>query len=219
MIKKYIVFCLFVCYSTILHAQGIVDFFYSIPANYIDGLTYLERKTLIEIGELHKDDMAYYLEVDKANGYIRLDQSYTEGQSGYQIYELTYWNMTGKKLIALSSISGSNGGAHQQNFKFYEYENGALQEARYGYLKGYTSNFDIFMNNLISDFTIPNLKQEQKDELVSEEFLIQLPRYGKDIIVHVDSSTNPEYFKQHYAKFFRITNKRYLWSDATQRFE
>lgn len=37
--------------------------------------------------------MYYSLEIDKKNGYLRLEQSYTRGQSGYQIFEIAYWNL------------------------------------------------------------------------------------------------------------------------------
>ena len=145
------IFILILLFTSIEYsnAQNIIDFFYSIPTEYIDNLSFIERKNLVKNGNLTNDDMYYSLEIDKKNGYLRLEQSYTEGQSGYQIFEIAYWNLTNKKLIAISSIGGSNGGFSQNNFKLFEYKDDVLTELKTGYLKSYSSNFEVFMNNLV----------------------------------------------------------------------
>ena len=200
------------------NAQNIVDFFYSVPSNYIDDLSFLERKELIENEILIKDDMLYSVNYDKQNGYLRMEQSYTEGQSGFGIYEITYWNFNNKKLIAVSSVMGSNGGTHQNDFKLFTYENKILTEVRTGYLKDYTSNFDVFINNLISDFTQKGTTQEIKEDLRYLGFTIELPKKGKDIKV----SFNPliqEYFEENYTKHLKYKEKTYRFNKKTERFE
>ncbi|MBW7674218.1 hypothetical protein [Chryseobacterium chendengshani] len=94
--KKTSIFIILFISIQYLSAQNIVDFFYSIPAEYLDDLSYVERKNLVSNGSLTNDDMYYSLNIDKKNGYLRLKQSYTEGQSGYQIFEITYWNIKNK---------------------------------------------------------------------------------------------------------------------------
>lgn len=215
-----ILIMLFTSFSKV-NAQNIVDFFYSIPAKYIDNLSFIERKNLVTNKRLVKYDMVYYLEIDKKNGYLRLDQSYDEGPSGYQIFEITYWNLKDKKLIAISSIAGSNGGFFQSNFKLFEYEKEALKEIKTGYLKSYTSNFDIFMNNLINEFTKPNANQSIKNTLATSEFTIKLPKNDKDILISFEENamSAPDYFEKNYGKFLKMRKKKYVWNSNKQIFE
>lgn len=203
------------------NAQNIVDFFYSMPNEYVDELSFLERKNLVNQGSIEKYDMRYSLEIDLQNGYLRLGQSYTEGQSGYQVFEMTYWNVSnGKKLIAISTIGGSNGGFFQSNFKFFEYEKSALKELKTGYLKSYSSNIDVFMNNLVSEFTNSNVPQSIKDELISYQFVIELPKNGKDISVSFqEDGMTSGFFEKHYAPYLKIKEKKYIWNKSKQSFE
>ena len=165
--------------------------------------------------------MYYSLEIDKKNGYLRLEQSYTEGQSGYQIFEIAYWNLTNKKLIAISSIGGSNGGFFQNNFKLFEYKDDALTELKTGYLKSYSSNFEVFMNNLVGEFTKTNVNQAVKDELISAQFTIELPKNGKDINISFkeNNMSSPDFFEKNYAKFLKVKEKNYVWNIKKQLFE
>lgn len=216
--KKLIILFLIMLVASQSKAQNIIDFFYSIPSNYVDDLSYLERKELIENKTLTKDDLLYSIDYDRQNGYLRMEQSYTEGQSGFGIYEITYWNLDNKKLIAVSSVMGSNGGTHQNDFKFFTYENQILTEARTGYLLDYTSNFDVFINNLISDFTKIGTKQEIKEDLKYFGFTIELPKKGKDIKV----SFNPliqEYFKAIFSNSLKYTERVYHFNEETEIFE
>ncbi|PAM93123.1 hypothetical protein B4N84_19245 [Flavobacterium sp. IR1] len=203
------------------NAQNIIDFFYSIPAEYVDNLSFIERKNLVKNKSLEISDMAYSLECDVKNGYIRLGQSYTEGQSGYGVYEIAYWNLKNKKLIALSSVLGSNGGFHQHNFKLFEYKNGSLSEVKNGYLKSYTSNFDVFINNLVTEFTKSNTKQSIKEELSDLQFTIELPRTGKNIKVAFEENpmSSPEYFTKTYGKYLNFREKTYKWNAVKEVFE
>lgn len=69
-----IIFLLFtLCGQT--YAQSIVDFFYSIPAEYLDNLSYVERKHLIEGESLTKDDlkhMGFTIELPRKGKDIRI---------------------------------------------------------------------------------------------------------------------------------------------------
>ncbi|OUL61171.1 hypothetical protein [Flavobacterium sp. AJR] len=204
-----------------LCAQNIIDFFYSIPSEYVDSLCYVERKSLIKNKRLEKYDMLYTVEYDIKNGYLRLEQSYPDGPSGYGIYEIAYWNVKNKKLIALSSILGSNGGFHQHNFKFFEYKDENLTEARNGYLKSYTSNFEVFINNLVTEFTKKNTSQSVKEDLSSTQFTIELPRKGKNISVSFkdNNMSDPDYFNKNYAKHLNFREKVYKWNEIKEVFE
>jgi hypothetical protein len=204
-----------------LSAQNIVDFFYSIPAEYLDELSYIERKNLVSNGSLTNDDMYYSLNIDKKNGYLRLEQSYTEGQSGYQIFEITYWNIKNKKLIAISSVSGSNGGFSQNNFKFFEYRNKILTEVKTGYLKSYTNNFDVFMDNLVGEFCKLSVSQSIKEELVTSQFTIELPKTGKNINISFKDNymSATDYFIKNYSKFIKFKEKIYVWNITKEQFE
>ncbi len=216
--KNLIALFLTILFTNQSNAQNIIDFFYSVSPNYVDDLSYLERKKLIENKTLTKDDLLYSIKYDKQNGYLRMEQNYIEGQSGFGIYEVTYWNLNSKKLIAVSSIMGSNGGTHQNDFKLFTYENEILTEAKTGYLKDYTSNFDVFINNLISDFTIKGTKQEIKEDLKYFGFTIELPKKGKDIKVSFKPLI-PEYFEENYSKYLKLTEKTYRFNKETETFE
>jgi hypothetical protein len=204
-----------------LCAQNIIDFFYSIPTQYLDNLSYVERKSLVKNKRLEKYDMLYTVEYDIKNGYLRLKQSYTEGQSGYGIYEIAYWNVKNKKLIAVSSVLGSNGGFHQNNFKFFEYKDENLSEVRNGYLKSYTSNFEVFINNLVSEFTKKNTSQSVKEDLSQSQFTIALPRKGKNIAVSFkeNNMSDPTYFDKNYARYLNFREKVYKWNEIKEVFE
>lgn len=219
--KKSLFLILLFTFTSILHSQNIVDFFYLIPKEHVDGLTYSERQKLVQNGSLAKDDMLYNLDLDQQNGYLKLDQSYTEGQAGYQIFEMTYWNLMDKKLIALSSIGGSNGGFSQSNFKFFEYKTKKFTELKTGYLKSYTSNFDVFINNLIGEFTKPNVTQAVKEDLSVAQFTIELPKAGKDLSVSFDDNymAAPDFFDKNYSKYLKTKKKIYTWNSAKELFE
>ncbi|MFC0779843.1 hypothetical protein [Flavobacterium sp. HJSW_4] len=205
-----------------ISAQNIIDFFYSIPSSYVDELSYLEKKTLVKNKTLTKyGDKKFSVEIDTKNGYLRLSQNYTDGLSGYAIYEMAYWNLKGKKLIALSTVFGSNGGFFQQNFKLFEYKNDNLTEVRTGYLKSYTSNFDVFINNLVSEFTKTNTKQSIKENLTQSQFTIELPRNGKNMTVSFEENpmSSPEYFEKEYGKYLNFRKKIYKWNVQKEVFE
>ncbi len=212
-----IIFLLFtLCGQT--YAQSIVDFFYSIPAEYLDNLSYVERKQLIEDKSLTKDDMVYHITYDSKNGYLKLEQSYTGGQSGFGIFEITYWRLRTKVLIALSSVMGSNGGTHQNDFKLFTYDNKEFDQVRFGYLKDYTSSFDVFVNNLISEFTYKNTPQKIKDDLKYMGFRIELPRKGRDVRISFNP-INETYFNREYSKYLKYRSKTYRFDKAKELFD
>lgn len=219
--KNSLLILLLFIFTPFLHSQNIVDFFYLIPQEQVDGLNYSERKELIKNGSLTKDDMLYSLDLDHKNGYLKLYQSYTEGQSGYQIFEMTYWNLKDKKLIALSSIGGSNGGFSQSDFKFFEYNNKKLIELRTGYLKSYTSNVEVYINNLVGEFTKPNVSQAVKEDLSVAQFTIELPKAGKDIIVSFKDNymASPDFFDKTYSKYIITKKKIYFWNSDKEVFK
>lgn len=165
--------------------------------------------------------MLYSLSYDLPNGYLKFEQSYTEGQSGYGIYEMTYWNLKNKKLIAVSNIMGSNGGFHQNDFKFFEYENENLSEIRNGYLKSYTSNFDVFINNLITEFTKKDVSQSDKENLRFAQFTIDLPQKGKNISVSFKEGfpMSSSYFDETYSKFLKLREKTFVFNPENEIFE
>lgn len=203
-----------------VYSQTIVDFFYSLPEKYIDDLSFVERKHLVEESTLTKDDMTYHLSIDSSNGFMRLSQHYTEGQSGFGVYEITYWNLKNKQLIAVSSIMGSNAGFHQHDFKFFEYSDQNFYEIPHGYLKSYTSNFDVFINNLIGDFTTPQASQSEKEKLRYAGFTIALPQNGKDITV----SFKDTYFLENeredkYRQSVKFVEKTYRFNKKLEMFE
>ncbi|MDR6969547.1 hypothetical protein J2X31_003580 [Flavobacterium arsenatis] len=216
--KKLITSAILLISIQVAYSQSIVDFFYSIPEKYVDNLSFIERRNLIQNQTLEKDDMLYSLDYDSENGYLRLEQSYTEGQSGYGIYEITYWNLKSKKLIAVSSVMGSNGGFHQNDFKFFEYENGNLSEVRNGYLKSYTSNFKVFINNLISEFTKKGTNQSDKDNL-RLQFTIDLPRKGKNISASFKEGFMGSSHFDNYSKFLKLREKTFVFNLENETFE
>ncbi|GAQ50173.1 hypothetical protein FPK15_contig00123-0001 [Flavobacterium psychrophilum] len=129
--------------------------------------------------------------------------------------------MSNKKLIAISSIGGSNGGFSQNNFKLFDYKDDVLIELKTGYLKSYSSNFEVFMNNLVGEFTKTNVNQEVKDELINAQFTIELPKKGKDINISFkeNNMSSPDFFEINYAKFLKIKEKNYVWNINKQIFE
>ncbi|WP_167626977.1 hypothetical protein, partial [Flavobacterium psychrophilum] len=129
--------------------------------------------------------------------------------------------LSNKKLIAISSIGGSNGGFSQNNFKLFDYKDDVLIELKTGYLKSYSSNFEVFMNNLVGEFTKTNVNQEVKDELINAQFTIELPKKGKDINISFkeNNMSSPDFFEINYAKFLKIKEKNYVWNINKQIFE
>ncbi|NRS90919.1 nitrogen regulatory protein PII-like uncharacterized protein [Flavobacterium sp. 7E] len=219
--KKISIFIILFFSTQYLSAQNIVDFFYSIPSEYLDNLSFIERKNLVSNGTLTNEDIIYSLNIDKKNGYLRLEQSYTEGQSGYQIFKIAYWNTKNKKLIAISSIGGSNGGFSQTNFKFFEYKNEILSEIKTGHLKAYSNNFDVFMNNLVSEFCKSNVSQSIKEDLATAQFTIELPKNGKDIKISFEENnmSAQDFFEKNYSKFIKFKEKIYVWDITKEQFE
>ncbi len=198
-----------------MKSQNIIDLFYVIPDKFVDDLTVIERKELLKNESIIKDDMIYYINFDKQNGYLRFEQNYTEGQSGYAIFEITFWNLKNKKLIAVSSVFGSNGGFRQNDFKFFEYKNGILSLVKTGYLKNYSNNFEDFINRLVSEFTKVNVNQTIKEELKYIGFTIDLPKEGKNINV---SFTESELYNE-YSKYLNKESKIYIFNKETELFE
>lgn len=202
-------------------AQSTTELFYLLPDRYVDNLTAQQRKNLVEKKTLEdeNEDILYSLEYDEENAYLSFEMSFTQGQSGYFHFEMTYWNLKNKKLVAISSISGSNGGYHQANFKFFEYKNGNLAEVNSGYLKGYTSDFDVFMKNLVLQFTKKETNELIKEDLKEKQFTISLPRQGKDIIIGFGEGALQDYFETHYAKHLNFREKIYKWNVKKEIFE
>ncbi|RRJ92686.1 hypothetical protein EG240_02565 [Paenimyroides tangerinum] len=198
-----------------MKSQNIIDLFYVIPDKFVDDLTVIERKELLKNESIIKDDMIYYINFDKQNGYLRFEQNYMEGQSGYAIFEITFWNLKNKKLIAVSSVFGSNGGFHQNDFKFFEYKNGILSLVKTGYLKNYSNNFEDFINRLVSEFTKVNVNQTIKEDLKYIGFTIDLPKEGKNINV---SFTESDLYNE-YSKYLNKESKIYIFNKESELFE
>ncbi|MCW3170053.1 hypothetical protein OMO38_16125 [Chryseobacterium sp. 09-1422] len=205
----------------ILNAQTMANIFCNMPSEYTDNLSVLERKELVKTKTFTNDDISYTLKIDEKNGYLRLEQYYTEGQSGYQIFEMAYWSLENKKLVALSSVGGSNGGFFQNNFKLFEHKNNVLTELKTGYLKSYSSNFDVFMNSLVREFTNKNVKQSVIDDLIYAQFTIELPKNGRDLLISFKENgmSSPDFFEKNYAKYLKFREKRYVWNADRKLFE
>ncbi|MBW7674219.1 hypothetical protein [Chryseobacterium chendengshani] len=90
-----------------------------------------------------------------------------------------------------------------------------------GYLKSYTNNFDVFMNNLVGEFCKTPVSQSTKEELVTSQFTIELPKTGKDINISFKDNymSAPEYFEKNYSKFIKFKEKIYVWNIAKEQFE
>lgn len=203
-----------------VNAQNIVDIFKLIPGKYVDDLTLNERNSLLKDKTLVKDDLSYSVLYDLRNGYLRMEQGYTEGQSGYGAFEVTFWNLKNKKLVAVSSVMGSNAGFHQNDFKFFEYQKGKLTELKTGYLKNYSSDFEKFIFNLLDDFTKKGLTKENKELLRYAQFTIDLPKEGKNIRVSFNVDPEEESsFMSDYSKFLHTFEKTFIFNPEREIFE
>ena len=77
------------------------------------------------------------------------------------------------------------------------------------------------MNNLVGEFTKTNVNQAVKDELISAQFTIELPKNGKDINISFkeNNMSSPDFFEKNYAKFLKVKEKNYVWNIKKQLFE
>lgn len=213
MIKTFVastLFCLFIFSSIGVKSQTMAKIFEAFPVQYNDKLTAKEKKKLISDGLMNISDMQYSLNIDEKNGYLRMEQDYTEGQSGYQIFEICYWNMKDYKLVAYSKIGGSNGGYFQNDFKFFKYQNGQLTKINDALFKEYNSDFEVLMRNLVNKFAKENTPKSVKDESLRFAGLtFELPKEGKNINVKFDE----DLVERFYSKYLKTSSYEYVWQN------
>ena len=207
--KFYLLLFLLLATHTFCQSQTINDIFLSLPKEYSDGLNKAQKEILIADKKLTIEDIDYHLNIYPENGYLKLEQTYNDSKSAYGIFEVCYWNYGNKKLVAYSSIGGSNGGFFQNDFKFFDYENNHLTIKNYNVFKDYTSNIDILMNNIVNDMVIQGLNQEKKDAIRYAALIVHLPRKGKNIEL---TFQDHELIENHYSQYISKTKLTLYWN-------
>lgn len=103
----------------------------------------------------------------------------------------------------------------------FELKNHVLTELKTGCLKSYSSNFDVFMNNLTREFTSKNVKQSDIGDLIYAQFTIELPENGRDLLISFKENgmSSPDFCKKNYAKYLKFREKKYVWNAERKVFE
>lgn len=76
------------------------------------------------------------------------------------------------------------------------------------------------MNNLVGEFTKTKVNQAVKDELISAQFTIELPKNGKDINISFkeNNMSSPDFFEK-LCQISKSKRKNYVWNIKKQLFE
>lgn len=193
-------------------SQSVIDVFYQLPAKLIDDLSITERKKLVNNGSLIKEDMEYTIEIAKTSGYIKVNQSYTAGQSGYQLFEVCIWNYNKKQLVGCAAIGGSNGGYFQNKLTFFNSAGAKLYAIQDKVFKGYSPDFNIMMDGLVTRMCKPGTTKKMKDDIKYAALTFTLPEKGKNIVLRFSD-------EQEYARYSKYILKRKLiftWNNKGQ---
>ena len=213
MIRFGLVFIL-IFFAQITQAQNIETFFLLMPDDKVDDLTVTERKELIKEGTLHKsDDMQYSISIDRSNGYLHIDQSYTDGKAGFQEIDMCYWNCdNGEKLIAISKHGGNRFEIFQNDLTFFRYKNNESEPVYYGVFEEYSANTDAMLFSIINDMVNNKASQKDKEE-IRYGLLFQLPQKGKDLKIYYRESFAPGSEDQidPLTEKMKYTSKTYIW--------
>lgn len=198
-----------------MKAQNIDELFLMVPAKYVDDLSVGQRTELLKEKTIQIDDMVYWLTVDRANGYLKMDQTYTEGQSGFQVIEMCYWNYNNKKnkLLAISYQGGNNTEHFQNDLKFFDYANNDLKLSTRKIFDDYSIKFDDMMQHIVSGMISKNTSKDDA-EAIRLHFLFALPQNGKNITLSFDDP--PEWARVSYPnKVLRKSRTLYWQSNGT----
>lgn len=195
-------------------SQSVIDVFYQLPAKLIDDLSTTERKKLVSEGSLIKEDMEYTIEIAKTSGFIRVNQSYTAGQSGYQRFEVCIWNYNKKQLVGFAAIGGSNGGYFQNELTFFNSSGNKLIAVQDKVFKTYSPDFNSMMDQLVTQLCKPGTTKKMKDDIKFAALTFTLPEKGKNIVLRF--SDDQEYAR--YAKYILHRELIFTWNN-NGRFE
>lgn len=212
--KTIVLIVLFIGGLLSVQAQNIVDIFYLLPKEYLDNLDKEQQQQLIKDNTLAVDDLEYSVAVDTKNGFMRMSYNYTEGQSGYGVYQIAYWNLADSKLIAVSTKNGSNGGFFQSEFNFFVLKDKEITLAENNIISGYSSDTEQTMLGLLDSFVKPELTIQQREDLRYDEFTIELPQQGTDIYIGFSEQAA----ERHIDKLYK-TQAYYYFDRKTGRFE
>lgn len=212
--KTIVLIVLFIGGLLSVQAQSIVEIFYLLPKEYLDNLDKEQRQQLMKDNTLAVDDLEYSVFVDARNGFMRMSYNYTEGQSGYGVYQIAYWNIADSKLIAVSTKNGSNGGFFQSEFKFFELKNDEVTLVEKAVIKGYSADTEQTILGLLDSFVKPELTIQQREDLRYDEFTIELPQQRTDIYIGFSEQAA----ERHISKVYK-TQAYYYFDRKTGRFE
>jgi len=190
-------------------SQSVIEVFYQLPAKLIDDLSSTERKKLVNEGSLIKEDMEYTIEIAKTSGFIRVNQSYTAGQSGYQRFEICIWNYNKKQLVGCAAIGGSNGGYFQNELTFFHSAGVKLTAVQDEVFKGYSPDFNIMMDRLVTQMCKPGTTKKIKDDIKFAALTFTLPEKGKNIVLRF--SDEQEYAR--YSKYILHRELTFTWNN------
>jgi len=206
-----------VFFAQIIQAQNIETFFLLIPNDKVFDLSVADRKELIKKGSLNKNEgneMTYYISVDRANGYLHIDQSYEVGMAAFGKIDMCYWNCNNEeKLIAISKQGGHHSEIYQNDLTFFKYKNNGLEPIEYGIFEEYSANTDAMLFSIINDMVTNKASQKDKEE-IRYRLLFKLPQKGKNIEL---------YFRKYFDRFggeeqtdpliekMKSISKTYIW--------
>lgn len=152
-------------------AQNIGDFFLLLPDETALGLSFDERKDIIDAHKKEKikktnlnETNFSILEYDQTNGYLSLTGAF-EG-----FWEMCFWRTSSRRRIIAAIHIGCGPARSVERFDFFEYKNNMLSKIEYA---------EIIPQVDIDDFLkIPN----DFSEIVEIPIIYKLPQKGKNII-------------------------------------
>jgi hypothetical protein len=194
---KQLIFSAFLLLSLVAHGQDITDIFRTVPLPENWKILPETREQLIRYGKLSEDyknklrekyqdklsesdiDLSFYNDndtviVDKKNAYLSIDH---DGE----FLTMCYWTkMNGDEknyLVAVQSLECSSPACFTESINFFIYSNNQYYTCDPIYSQAFGFG--------IKDFFEDNATKKQMD-LATVGLVYELPRTGKDIIVHCD---------------------------------
>lgn len=202
-------FSLFSCSE--VKTQSITDLFLLLPDECVDDLSVDERKQLLADLPLSKNgELSYFLDLDSQEyGIIYLNQSYTEGQTGFGQYEICYWECSDGSLLVAVSEQGGNRVEHFQNkLSFYRYKDSQMTKVDYKVFEEYSEDMEKMLASIIEQITNDDAIQEDKDNL-RFHILFELPKEDSDLRVYYN--IEGDFKSEENLNLFNETEISYEW--------
>ena len=175
------------------YSQNVLDLYYVIPDVYVGNLTESERRDLISNRELKVNDSHFESRFNLKKGYLRMESSSAKNKPVDFYIDIKYWTLEDGFLIAVSKTKMDNYNYQQVDFKFLLYKDGEISLVKKGYLDGYSSDFDVFQNNLWNFFLKDGISNSEKEMAKNANIFISF-QYGR-YDFYLQYSTKYEYWK------------------------